>query len=182
MQGFCWSQPKYRVRLTILTCPVHKGSANDGLFPYGSWSLSRGGELLLVMMAWVTEADVLLRATAVSGLFLDFLDCVKCPGAACFVTEFLHLSSKACSSSEEHCLPRIPKSCGRYHSPFCREALCCSSSLLAVPSKCNFPFFRQSFPVAQHYEVAPLLCPASRRLPDMPILLSPLFSGPRVSK
>lgn len=63
---------------------MHKGSANDRLFPYGLWSLSRGGELLLVVMAWVTKADVLLRASEVSGLFLDFLDCVKCPGAACF--------------------------------------------------------------------------------------------------
>lgn len=59
--------------------------------------------------------------------------------------------------------------------------MCCNSSLLAVPSKSNFPFFGLSFPKAQHSAVAPLLCPASRRLREVPILLSPLFSKPCVS-
>lgn len=51
---------------------MHKGSTNYWLFLCSFWSLNRGGELLLLMKAWVTEADVLLKASQVSGLFLDF--------------------------------------------------------------------------------------------------------------
>lgn len=72
LQGFGWDQLKRGVSLTVLTYPVHKGSANYRLFPYSFRSLNRGGELLLVMKTRVTGADVLLRASEVSGLFLDF--------------------------------------------------------------------------------------------------------------
>lgn len=66
-------------------------------------------------------------------------------------------------------------------SPSAGKCMCCNYSLLAVPSKSNFPFFRLSFPKAQHSAVAPLLCPVSRRFQEVPILLSPLFSRPCVS-
>lgn len=72
MQGFSWDQPKGKVSLTALTYPVHKGSTNYRLFPSSFRSLNRSGELLLIMKTRVTEADVFLRGTEVSGLFLDF--------------------------------------------------------------------------------------------------------------
>lgn len=87
LQGFRRDQLKRAVSLTVLTYRVLKGSTSYRLFPYSFQSLNRDGELLLVMKTRVTKADVLLGASEVSGLFLDFpgqMHGMKCPGAAWF--------------------------------------------------------------------------------------------------
>lgn len=48
---------------------------------------------------------------------------------------------------------------------------------LAVPGKCNFPFCRLSFPVAQRYAVAPRLCPASGDSERCPFSFCHCFLG-----
>lgn len=124
MQGFSWDQLKCRVSLTVLTYPVHKGSTNYWLFPYSFRFLNRGGELLLVMKTRVTKADVLLRGSEVSGLFLDFQGQMHLLEMS---WSGLVLSVSSCAFCPRHAaaqmssLPRIPKSSGRYHSPLGRE-------------------------------------------------------------
>lgn len=60
--------------------------------------------------------------------------------------------------------------------------MCCNSSPLAVPSKCNFSFLQTELSHSAALCSGTVAVPSKQKAREVPILLSPLFSGPYVSR